>query len=288
MNRQFAVFILSHGRAKNVKTYQTLINQGYTGRIYIIVDDEDEERDSYLQMYGEDSVIIFSKGAAAMITDPADLEPGHKGVVYARNYCHTIASQLGLTHFLVLDDDYNFFAHRYKDGDKLLSCKTNRLNEIFKCMLDFLDTTGAITVAMAQGGDFIGGVDNGNFKKKILRKAMNSFFCRTDRLFYFYGRINEDTTMYVRYGEQGKLIFTPMAFMLNQGQTQKNAGGLTEMYLDSGTYVKSFYSVMYSPSCVKVAAMGDKHMRMHHQVSWEYCTPKILNARYKREAIANE
>ena len=128
----------------------------------------------------------------------------------------------------------------------------------------------------------------GTSRKKILRKAMNSFFCRTDRPFYFYGRINEDTTMYVRYGEQGKLIFTPMAFMLNQGQTQKNAGGLTEMYLDSGTYVKSFYSVMYSPSCVKVAAMGDKHMRMHHQVSWEYCTPKILNARYKREAIANE
>lgn len=183
--RNFAVFILSHGRAKNVKTYQTLINQGYTGRIYVIVDDEDEERDSYLQMYGEDSVIVFSKGAAAMITDPADLEPGHKGVVYARNYCHTIASQLGLTHFLVLDDDYNFFAHRYKDDDKLLSCKTNRLNDIFKCMLDFLDTTGAITVAMAQGGDFIGGVDNGNFKKKILRKAMNSFFLQNRQAVLF-------------------------------------------------------------------------------------------------------
>ena len=288
MNRQFAVFILSHGRAKNVKTYQTLINQGYTGRIYIIVDDEDEERDSYLQMYGEDSVIVFSKEEAAKITDPADLEPGHKGVVYARNYCHTIASQLGLTHFLVLDDDYKLFMHRYLSGNKLASCETRRLDDVFNCMLDFLDVSGAITIAMAQGGDFIGGIDSGSIKKKIPRKAMNSFFCRTDRPFYFYGRINEDTTMYVRQGEQGRLIFTIIAIMLNQERTQKNAGGLTEMYLDSGTYVKSFYSVMYSPSCVKVAAMGDKHMRMHHQVSWEYCTPKILNARYKREAVANE
>lgn len=70
--------------------------------------------------------------------------------------------------------------------------------------------------------------------------------------------------------------------LINQGQTQKNKGGLTEMYLDSGTYVKSFYSVMYSPSCVKVAAMGDKHMRMHHRVNWDCCTPKILNQRWKK------
>lgn len=137
MDNNFAVFILSHGRAGNVKTYQTLINQGYTGKIYIIIDDEDDMRNSYIDMY-------------------------------------------------------------------------------------------------------------------------------------------------VRYGETGHLIFTTMDFMLNQGQTQKNKGGLTEMYLDSGTYVKSFYSVMYSPSCVKVAAMGDKHMRMHHRVNWDCCTPKILNQRWKK------
>lgn len=214
--------------------------------------------------------------------DPADLEPKLKGVIYARNYCHTIAAELGLTHFLVLDDDYNLFAHRYQVGDKLLSCKTKRLDDVFQCMLKFLDDTGALTVALAQGGDFIGGVDNGNFKRKLLRKAMNSFFCRTDKPYKFFGCINEDTTMYVRYGETGHLIFTTMLFMLNQGQTQKNKGGLTEMYLDSGTFVKSFYSVMYSPSCVKVAAMGDKHMRMHHQVKWECCTPKILSQKYKK------
>ena len=226
--------------------------------------------------------VCLVKKDAAVLVDPADLEPELKGVIYARNYCHTIAEEMGLIHFLVLDDDYNLFAHRYECNGKLLSCTTKRLDDIFMAMVKFLDQTGAITVALAQGGDYIGGVDNGNFKKKLLRKAMNSFFCRTDTPFKFYGRINEDTTMYVRYGETGHLIFTTMDFMLNQGQTQKNKGGLTEMYLDSGTYVKSFYSVMYSPSCVKVAAMGDKHMRMHHRVNWDCCTPKILNQRWKK------
>ena len=54
--------------------------------------------------------------------------------------------------------------------------------EYFEDMLKFLDVSGAATVAFAQGGDFVGGLDGGNFKKRLLRKAMNSLFCRTDRL----------------------------------------------------------------------------------------------------------
>ena len=42
LNKNYAVFILSHGRPDNVITYQTLRKCGYTGRIFIIVDDEDK------------------------------------------------------------------------------------------------------------------------------------------------------------------------------------------------------------------------------------------------------
>ena len=286
-NSNFAVFILSHGRANNVRTYQQLIKQGYSGKIYIVIDNQDSSQGEYISRYGDD-VIVFDKAAASLLVDPADMVDELKGVIYARNYCHTLAAKLGIDYFLVLDDDYNLFSHRYEKDWKLLSCKTKRLDDVFDAMIDFLDNTNALTVALAQGGDYIGGVDNGNFKKRLLRKAMNSFFCKTSKPFKFFGRINEDTTMYVRYGETGHLIFTPMMFMLNQGQTQKNKGGLTEIYLDSGTFVKSFYSVMYSPSCVKVAAMGDKHMRMHHQVNWDCCTPKILNERWKKGGDKND
>ena len=54
-------------------------------------------------------------------------------------------------------------------------------------------------------------------------------------------------------------------------------GGWTEFYLEMGTYVKSFYSVMYNPSCVKVAEMGDKHKRIHHKVIWNNAVPKIIS-----------
>ena len=34
----FAVFILTHGRADNVKTHDSLKRCGYTGKIYILID----------------------------------------------------------------------------------------------------------------------------------------------------------------------------------------------------------------------------------------------------------
>lgn len=282
MNDNFAVFILSHGRPNNVITLNTLKKCGYTGKWYIVIDNEDSTADEYYKNFGEERVIMFDKLQIAQTFDTADTFNDRKTIVYARNACFDIANKLGIKYFLELDDDYTGFMHRYIEGQQLRSKITTRLDDIFKMMIDFLNSTGALTVAFVQGGDLIGGLDNNNFHKKILRKAMNSFFCDVDKPFKFLGRVNEDVNTYTLLGQQGKLIMSISEFMLNQKQTQSNAGGMTSTYLDNGTYVKSFYSVMYSPSCVKVAAMGDKHMRMHHQVKWECCTPKILSQKYKK------
>lgn len=282
MNDNFAVFILSHGRPNNVITLNTLKKCGYTGKWYIVIDNEDSTADEYYKNFGEEHVIMFDKLQIAQTFDTADTFNDRKTIVYARNACFDIANKLGIKYFLELDDDYTGFMHRYIEGQQLRAKITTRLDDIFTMMIDFLNSTGALTVAFVQGGDLIGGLDNNNFHKKILRKAMNSFFCDVDKPFKFIGRVNEDVNTYTLLGQQGKLIMSISEFMLNQKQTQSNAGGMTSTYLDNGTYVKSFYSVMYSPSCVKVAAMGDKHMRMHHQVKWECCTPKILSQKYKK------
>ena len=282
MNEKFAVFILSHGRPNNVITLNTLKKCGYTGEWYIVIDNEDDTAEEYYKNFGRERVIMFDKLQIAQTFDTADTFEDRRTIVYARNACFDIAKQVGVKYFLELDDDYTGFMHRYIDDQKLRSVLTKNLDRIFEMMVKFMDDTGAITVAFAQGGDLIGGVSNKNFHKKVLRKAMNSFFCDVDKPFQFLGRVNEDVNTYTLLGQQGKLIMSISEFMLNQKQTQSNAGGMTSTYLDNGTYVKSFYSVMYSPSCVKVAMMGEKHKRMHHQVNWDTCTPKILNEKHKK------
>lgn len=279
--RKFAILILTHGRANNVITVKTLRDAGYTGDIYIVIDDEDEQGAEYRKRYGE-KVKVFSKTQYAAVTDTMNPERPRNVVVYARNAAHDIARDIGLTHFLVLDDDYKSFEWRYVDGPKLKVQKVKQFDRLCECFLDFLDASGALTVAMAQGGDYIGGASGGVSQKKLLRKAMNSFFCRVDRPFRYMGAINEDTNAYTVLGNRGKLFFTVTDVSLVQTQTQAQKGGLTEAYLDTGTYVKSFYTVMLCPSCAKVSEMGSKHRRVHHKVLWRNAVPKILSERYRK------
>ena len=65
MKRNFAVFILTHGRADKVITYHTLRRSGYSGKIYLILDDEDTQKDRYKEIYSENEIIVFSKEEAA-------------------------------------------------------------------------------------------------------------------------------------------------------------------------------------------------------------------------------
>lgn len=281
MRTDFAVFILSHGRADNVITWATLDKCGYTGKRYIIIDDEDDQESIYRARYGE-AVIQFCKADAAKKCDTMDCSKERNIVLFARNECHRIAKELGLTYFLALDDDYTDFQYRWVNDRKLLVKRIEDMDGLCDEMIQFLETSGAVTVALAQGGDFIGGADNMRLEQGLLRKAMNSFFCKTDRPFEFLGRINEDTNAYVLLGSRGKLFFTITRAMLTQVQTQKQSGGLTDTYLDHGTYVKSFYSVICMPSAVVVNVMGANHKRMHHRVQWANCVPEILSERWKK------
>ena len=252
----------------------------YDGKTYIICDNEDEQIEEYKKLGKE--VIIFDKLEEMKYTDTEDNFKDHRLVVYARNKCHDIAKQLGLEYFLVLDDDYSEICFRYVDGKKLRAKNCDNANKLFDAMLDFLDISGALTVAMSQAGDFIGGAENGKIEKGIDRKAMNSFFCKTDRPFKYYGSTNEDVNSYIINGMKGNLMFTIYKPSIVQTATQQNKGGLTDIYLDNGTYVKSFYSVIAEPSCARVAIMNTKNPRIHHKILWNNCCPKILDEQYKK------
>ena len=282
----FCVFILTHGRADRVYTHKTIRKEGYTGPVFLVIDNEDDQADEYIRRYGQDNVIVFDKLARARKTDTPDLSDDRRTIIYARNECFDIAERLGFRYFLELDDDYTDFLYRYQVGCCLYSKTATNLNDIFERMIEFLDCSGAVSVAFAQGGDMIGGAQSVNFHKKLLRKAMNTFFCDTEKRFDFVGRINEDVNTYTSLSNKGLLFLTYSPFMITQKTTQTNAGGMTETYLDMGTYLKSFYSVIYSPQAVKIGEMGDKHKRIHHSINWDRCAPQILNEKWRKRNSA--
>ncbi len=282
-HNDFCVFILTHGRPNKVVTFDTLRKNGYEGPIFIVIDNEDKTADQYKAKFGEANVIVFDKKAIAETFDEFDNFNDRRAIIYARNASFDIAESLGYKYFLQLDDDYTSFKYRMNNNfEHPKSCPNMRktLGKAIYATLDFYKSIPVCSIAFSQGGDWFGGETN--FGKKPKRKCMNTFFCSTERRFKFVGRINEDVNTYTWYQSQGNVFFTIPLIQMDQIQTQSNAGGMTEIYLSQGTYIKSFYTVICSPNSVTIESMGRTNRRLHHKVDWSVAVPLIISDKYKK------
>jgi hypothetical protein len=282
-SRDYIIFILTHGRPDMVVTYDTLRRQGYTGPVRLVVDDMDDKKEEYLKRF-PDETIVFDKKKSSELFDSGDNFKTYRGVVYARNAVFDLATDLGYEFFIVLDDDYRHFMFRFDKKFNYRPRVVRNLDKLFAPMVEYFDRSGIACLAMAQGGHFIGGESSPMAEKvKTRRKLMNFFVCSTSRRFEVPGRINEDVNLYCLSGSTGSVFLTTNQVSLEQIQTQSNAGGMTGLYLDHGTYVKSFYSVIFCPSFVSVSILQDRdNARLHHKVNWRCAVPKILRESCKK------
>jgi len=283
ISKELCILILTHGRPDNVVTYKTLKKAGCTYPIYIIIDNEDKFASQYIEKFGKENVIVFDKLKESKTFDTADNFDNRKTIVYARNASFDIVKKLGYKYFLQLDDDYTKFDFRIngnkKHPENYYIVKT-KLNQVIQHTLNYYKSINVKSIAFSQGGDWFGGKNNfGKFK----RKAMNTFFCSIDRPFKFIGRINEDVNTYTNYQSKGNTFFTIPFIQICQLTTQSNEGGMTDVYLSSGTYIKSFYTIIFSPNCCKISLMGRTNKRLHHRIKWDNAVPKIINEKYKKE-----
>jgi len=265
-----------YGRPKKMWTYGNLRKHGYTGKIFLVGDDTDKTIDEYRKKYG-DELIVFDKKKAASKMDSGDNSGDLRSTLFSANTIPELAKERGIKYFMIMCDDYTQFCYNFDNSYKFEKTNIKNLDKVLIGMLDFYKATPITALAMSQGGDFIGGKRGGNAEIKIMRKAMNTFLCSTDRPFKFMGRLNEDVTTYINLGSIGMLFFTITNTRIEQKSHQSEKGGLTDVYLDYGTYVKSFFSVMYNPSCVRVSDLGSKHKRLHHRINWNKAVPVIID-----------
>lgn len=284
MNKDFAIFILTHGRPDNVITLETLKKCGYTGKVFLVIDNEDKRAEEYFERYGRKMVIQFDKKKYADECDECNNFDERRTITMARNASFDIAKQVGVKYFMQLDDDYTGFEYRKPDkqSKKLLISPVLNLGNVINLYLLFYKKTTCKSISFAQGGDFIGGVDGDYLLVK--RKSMNSFLCSTDRPFKFVGAMNEDVNTYTTLGSRGELFMNIPFVSLKQKETQSQAGGITDMYLKYGTYCKAFTTVMNMPSSVKVVMMNTSNPRLHHKINWKNTVPKIISEELRKQS----
>ena len=76
-HEKFAVFILSHGRAGNIKTLSPLLKEGnYSGYWYIILDNEDESAAEYKRLLSNRGVLFMTIMKAAIVQEETQKQKG--------------------------------------------------------------------------------------------------------------------------------------------------------------------------------------------------------------------
>lgn len=287
MNKKFAAIILTHGRPEKVVTYKTLRDNGYTGKIVILVDNMDKSISRYKEIYG-DEVYVFDKQKIKDKSESGNNFNDFRSTIFPRNAMLDVAKDLQLTSYIQLDDDYTSFRYKFDGKFQYIDSRLDKiknLDRLFDLLSDFVESTSVTSLCFAQGGDFIGGKNSGLSQKvKTKRKGMNSFVCATSKPFMFFGQLNEDVNTVVLLGSRGHIFLMTNQIALEQFRTQTNSGGMSDIYLDSGTYIKTFYSVMYHPSSVKVHYLNSSNKRIHHRVSWKHTAPKIISETLKKSS----
>ena len=281
---KFVVIVLCHNRPNDTTTPATLRNSGYTGNIILLLDDEDETIDQYRKNFPDLQIGIYSKDRYMQFIDSMDNLRNKRCAVYARNACFDVAGDNGYEYFCQMDDDYTSIPYRYIEDGKLYRDNNSNLDEVFKAYLEFMETNEHIgSVAFAEPGDFTGGVTSYLNVQKYRLKCMGSWICYVNRRLIFTGTMNDDVTTYSLYGSRGMLFYTFNFIMIDTPPTQTVKGGMTELYLGTGTYMKTFYTMLSCPSFVKVGMYGDHHYRIHHNFKWDNAVPKLISGRYKKK-----
>ena len=162
-SKDFAVFILSHGRADTISTYKALRDGGYTGRTYVVIDNEDDQEELYRQKFGDD-IIQFDKRDYLEKTDLGDLDTDRRIGVFARNFIQDEAKRLGYKFHLQLDDDVHGFGYRFVQDGRLRCVKCNHLDEVFDGMVQMMKGTPITSLSFGLSSYYLGGAENSNVK----------------------------------------------------------------------------------------------------------------------------
>ena len=243
-----AIFILSNGRPDKVKTYDYL-KTSFSGDVYILCDDQDETLPDYKDKFGS-KVIVFNKDEWVKKSDPMDNFNSKKSVLYARNAVFEIADAMGYRYFAMADDDIKDLQFRYEQDGKLLAKPVSNLDKVIEYIVQLMNTTVISYFSFGTDKNFIGGVQNRNFQKKVIDKVYNFIICKSGQQHSYKGIMNEDEIHNVISLSTGVLLKSLTAIQIVMEPVGKGeTGGNSETYKENGyySYTRNFYPTIACP-----------------------------------------
>lgn len=280
------IFIPSYHRSDNLKTVNYFLKLGWIpDKIHVFIDNETDDIADYGRLADDKGfqLHVFDMKEARERYDyihrPSE---SRRSAGQARNMFYDKAKELGIEFYMVQDDDTNDYQIKWF-GEYVRMANFDDVNSTFEAVKGFMYKRHIGLFGVSQTGDFIGGTN-----RKLLRnKVMNTTFVLTK---YIYrgekGVQDDDTSMFAGIMNEG--LFTGSmgdGLVLNQTQSAKAKGGLTDLYKECKLLNKALVCPIQFPSAIVAEKQKKNGGRLHHRIKSKYLYPKILKGT-KRDNIA--
>jgi hypothetical protein len=275
----FAIFIISHERADRVESYDMLRKAGYTGKICIVVDDEDSQLSEYKEKFiglGDDYV-IYNKDVYRASTEVCRRVEGC--ATYARNAVEYFAKAKGLKAFMVADDDLLRLRFRHDEKGVLKSTPvTSGLNEILESYIDFILESNIACVSFGTANAYMNGIKPESVSNN--RLPFNCFIRNAEYTWTWKAEIYEDAVTSILESWNGDFAMQLPFIQCDMCPMDAGAkGGMTDVYSAISQYEKNFPVLIYAPSCVK---LGLGKRSFIYTVQKKNAFPKLISGKYKK------
>lgn len=280
MRKDFAVFILTHGRPHNQDTLQTLQRAGYKGKIYLVVDDLDDTLDEYKSLY--DNVLVFDKMKYVNEAETGLSQPYIKFALFARNAIEDMARDMGLSYFVMADDDLIKFRIRYPDGDKLRSLVIDDMDKLLETYIDFMEESNVATTCFASHLNFIGGVKTiPDADSPKLRMCFNFYLRSVKYEVKWLSNICHDRITSIVFGRKGQIwLQVPFVQYDMRELYGINNGGNSDTYRKISDFHRSFFPVVFLPDC-NYSSFWNRSGKWVTSISdYDSICPKIVSSSY--------
>lgn len=281
--KDFAVFIITHGHPDKQITYDTLRRCGYSGKIYLVVDDTDTTIQQYIDNYGRDSVIVFNKNYYINSDrfDNGTNTPIYACAIYARRAVEDIAKSFGLDYFAMADDDIKKIVIRYPVDNALKRVNIVNLDAVLEAHIELLKTQHLACIGFGGVQNYFAGASvfsDDNLSKRII--PYQFFLRRTDKTVRWSCWYGEDDVEAYFNTITGNLWFASLYVMIEA--MPNGTGSMATTYETINSYIMSFAELRYFPGLLRVYKRPKSKASIFGVIrtngNW---FPKILNETYK-------
>lgn len=288
MREDFAVFILTHGRPNTQLTLNALRNSGYSGKIYLVIDDLDVTADVYLDNFRQNKyactdVLVFNKMQYVQQTDTGLSEPLINFAVFARNAIEDFAVELGLSFFCMVDDDLTRFRFRYAQDDSLKSQQIYiTMDEIITAHLDYMIEGNISCVSFGSPNNYMRGTQC--FTELVdsdrTRLCCAIFFRNVRFKVNWFLNMCEDRITSFWYNREGQLWIQLLLVQLDwQELGGSSDGGNSEVYRSVDKFKQVCFPLLVFPDSNYVFSWKNKLM---NGINSNTVCPKIISGGFKK------